>query len=93
MCRGDGTNTIQLVQALPQGTGTDGTEARHEGVATSHCEMDSSQVLHRRRNVVTWLATFFLRLYPALSVRACAKRKTPFWIVVPLPMHLRCNGE
>ena len=70
MCRGDGTNTIQLVQTLPQGTGADGIEAKHEGVATSHCEMDSRQVLHRFGNVVTLLATFF-RLYHTLSCVIC----------------------
>ena len=62
MCRGDGTDAIQLVQTLPQGTGTNGIEAKHEGTATPHREMDSRQVLHRSGNVVTWLATFFASL-------------------------------
>ena len=81
MCGRDGTDVVQLVQTTPQGIGTDGTEARYEGAATAHREMDSRQVLHRSGNVVTLLATFFfvfiLRYY-ALSVRACTKRKSGF---------------
>ena len=89
MCGRDGADAVQLVQTIPQGTDTDGTEAWHEGAATAHCEMDSRQVLHRSGNVVTLLATFFFILrYSALSVRACKKRKSGFPDVVPLPMHL-----
>ena len=81
MCRRDGADAVQLVQTIPQGTGTDGTEAWHEGAATAHCEMDSRQVLHRSGNVVTLLATFFcvfILRYSAISVRACTKRKSGF---------------
>ncbi len=70
MCGRDGADAVQLVQTIPQGIGTDGTEAWHEGTATAHCEMDSRQVLHRSGNVVTLLATFF-RLYHTLSCVIC----------------------
>ena len=70
MCGCDGADAIQLVQTIPQRTGTDGTEAWHEGAATAHCEMDSRQVLHRSGNVVTLLATFFF-LYLALFCVIC----------------------
>lgn len=91
MCRGDGTDTIQLVQTLPQGTGANWIEARHEGAATPYCEVDSRQVLHRSGNVVTLLTTFFcvfILRYSAISVRACTKRKSQFPDVVTLPVHL-----
>ena len=70
MCGRDGADAVQLVQTIPQGTGTDGTEAWHEGTATAHCEMDSRQVLHRFGNVVTLLATFFC-LYLAVFCVIC----------------------
>ena len=71
MCGRDGADAVQLVQTVPQGIGAVGTEARHEGAAAAHREMDSRQVLHRLGNVVTLLATFFcvfILRYSALSV-------------------------